>query len=42
MFLIYYYIDNMHANEVSDFYDNLGKKSKKEIKETKKEADRLI
>lgn len=31
MFLLYYCIDNMNANKVSDFYDNLGKKSKKEI-----------
>ncbi|WP_215536804.1 DUF643 domain-containing protein [Borreliella bavariensis] len=31
MFLLYYYIDNMHANKVSDFYDNLDKKTKKEI-----------
>ncbi|WP_233709103.1 hypothetical protein [Borreliella bavariensis] len=31
MFLLYYYIDNMHANKVSDFYDNLDKETKKEI-----------
>ncbi|MBB5141891.1 DUF643 domain-containing protein [Borreliella afzelii] len=31
MFLLYYYIDNMHVNEVSDFYDNLDKETKKEI-----------
>ncbi|WP_215539904.1 DUF643 domain-containing protein [Borreliella bavariensis] len=27
MFLLYYYIDNMHANKVSDFYDNLDKET---------------
>ncbi|WP_419255378.1 DUF643 domain-containing protein, partial [Borreliella afzelii] len=31
MFLLYYYIDNMHVNEVSDFYDNLDKETKKVI-----------
>ncbi|WP_418905535.1 DUF643 domain-containing protein [Borreliella japonica] len=31
VFLLYCYTDNMHANKVSDFYDNLDQKSKKAI-----------